>query len=57
MSLNIRRTTLDARLMQLAFGSFHPSGAQFLRVDGSVFNMNDSVDLETYRNQFDRLGN
>ena len=49
--------TLDARLMQLAFGSFHPGTCSFLRVDGSVFNMSDTVDLETYRNQFDRLGN
>ena len=48
--------TMDARLMQLAFGSFHPGVCMFLRVDGSVFGMNDSVDLETYRKQFDRLG-
>jgi hypothetical protein len=49
--------TLDARLMQLAFGSFHPGTCPFLRVDGSVFGMNENVDLETYRKQFDRLGN
>ena len=48
--------TLDARLMQLGFGSFHPASCQFLRVDGSVFAANDSVDISIYRKQFDRLG-
>ena len=47
---------LDARIMQLTFGSFHPGSCQFLRVDGSVFTMDDSVNLNTYRLQFDRLG-
>ena len=48
--------TMDARIMQLAFGSFHPGTCQFVRADGSVFGMNDSVDLKAYRLQFDRLG-
>jgi len=47
---------LDARIMQLTFGSFHPGSANFARADGSVFTMNDSVDLKTYRKYFDRLG-
>jgi hypothetical protein len=56
--LNSRWKTpdMDARVMQLTFGSFHPGGAQFVRVDGSVFMMNDTVDLHTYRRQFCRLG-
>jgi len=49
--------TMDARIMQLTFGGFHPGGAQFVRVDGSVFMMNDSIEHFTaYRSQFDRLG-
>ena len=51
-----KNPTLDARIAQLTFGSFHPGGAQFVRVDGSVFMMNDSVDIDTYRKQFCRLG-
>ena len=51
-----KEPTMDARIMQLAFGSFHPGTCQFLRVDGSVFGMNDSVDIEAYRKQFCRLG-
>ena len=51
-----RNPTLDARIMQLTFGSFHPGVCQFLRVDNSVFSMNDSVELKAYRLQFDRLG-
>jgi len=48
--------TMDARIMQTTFGSFHPGTCQFVRVDGSVFNMSDSIDLNAYRLQFDRLG-
>ena len=51
-----KKPTMDARIMQTTFGSFHPGICQFVRVDGSVFNMNDSIDLNAYRLQFDRLG-
>jgi hypothetical protein len=51
-----KNPTLDNRIAQLTFGSFHPSTCQFLRVDGSVFCMNEDIDLDTYRKQFDRLG-
>jgi len=51
-----KNPSLDARVSQVTFGSFHPGGAQFVRVDGSVFMMNDMVDLHTYRRQFCRLG-
>jgi hypothetical protein len=40
-----KNPTLDARIMQCTFGSFHPGTCQFLRTDSSVFTMNDSVDL------------
>lgn len=46
--------TCDMRLMQLSFGSYHPSGANFLRADGSVFMMNDQIQLDVYREQFSR---
>ncbi|MDR1484107.1 MAG: DUF1559 domain-containing protein [Planctomycetaceae bacterium] len=44
----------DMRLMQLCFGSYHPNGAGFAHMDGSVFFVNDSIDLEVYRKQFSR---
>ena len=49
-----KNPTLDARIMQLAFGGFHPGGVNFVRADGSVFMMNDNVDLRVQREQFDR---
>jgi hypothetical protein len=49
-----KNPTYDMRLMQLCFGSYHPNGAGFAHMDGSVFFMNDSIDLETYRKQFSR---
>ncbi|MGL4943393.1 MAG: DUF1559 domain-containing protein [Thermoguttaceae bacterium] len=48
--------TYDMRLMQLSFGSYHPNGANFLRADGSVFLMNDTIPLDIYRAQFSRNG-
>ncbi|MDR0522029.1 MAG: DUF1559 domain-containing protein [Planctomycetaceae bacterium] len=44
----------DMRINQLAFGSYHPGVCPFLRVDGSVFTMDENVDLGVYREQFDR---
>jgi prepilin-type N-terminal cleavage/methylation domain-containing protein len=54
--INIRwkDPTYDMRLTQLSFGSYHPGGASFAHMDGSVFFMNDAVDLEVYRKQFSR---
>ncbi|MGL4943392.1 MAG: DUF1559 domain-containing protein [Thermoguttaceae bacterium] len=46
--------TYDMRLMQLSFGSYHPNGANFVRADGSVFIVNDSIDLGVYRKMFSR---
>ncbi len=44
----------DMRLMQLCFGSYHPNGANFVRCDGSVFFMSDTINHETYKEQFSR---
>jgi prepilin-type N-terminal cleavage/methylation domain-containing protein/prepilin-type processing-associated H-X9-DG protein len=41
--------------MQQAFGSYHPNGANFTRADGSVFMINDNIDLNVYREQFSRF--
>ena len=41
-------------VLQLAFGSYHPAGVHFLRMDGSVFFMSDTINLETYRSGFAR---
>jgi hypothetical protein len=49
-----RDPTYDMRLMQLCFGSYHPNAAGFLRADGSVFMVNDTIDLDTYRGLFSR---
>ncbi|MDR0392035.1 MAG: DUF1559 domain-containing protein, partial [Planctomycetaceae bacterium] len=49
-----KNPTCDMRLMQLCFGSYHPNGAGFAHMDGSVFFINDSIDLEVYRKQFSR---
>ncbi|MDR0520520.1 MAG: DUF1559 domain-containing protein [Planctomycetaceae bacterium] len=46
--------SLDMRINQLAFGSYHPGSCLFLRVDGSVFTMDENVDLGVYREQFSR---
>ncbi|MDR0609378.1 MAG: DUF1559 domain-containing protein [Planctomycetaceae bacterium] len=45
----------DMRYTQLSFSSYHPHGANFARSDGSVFMINDNIDLEMYREQFSRL--
>jgi hypothetical protein len=55
-NLRWKKPDADARIMQLTFGGFHPGGVNFLRVDDSDFTMSDSVELSTYRKQFDRLG-
>jgi prepilin-type N-terminal cleavage/methylation domain-containing protein len=44
----------NMRLLQLSFGSYHPGGAGFAHMDGSVFFMNDAIELEVYRKQFSR---
>jgi prepilin-type processing-associated H-X9-DG protein len=49
-----KNPTTDMRLNQLCFGSYHPGGASFLHCDGSVFYMNDAIDLGVYRNLFNR---
>ncbi|MDR1924056.1 MAG: DUF1559 domain-containing protein [Planctomycetaceae bacterium] len=49
-----KNPTYDMRLMQLSFGSYHTGGANFVRMDGSAFFMNDIVELDAYRKQFSR---
>lgn len=40
---------IDSRATsELSFGSKHPGGSQFVRCDGSVFFLSESVDLQTY---------
>lgn len=48
--INARRTNpaLHGRLMELSFGSYHIGGAQFVRCDGSVSFITDSIDMEIY---------
>lgn len=49
--INARRKdpTLNGRLMELSFGSYHVGGAQFTLADGSVNFITDSIDMEIYR--------
>ncbi|MDR0392037.1 MAG: DUF1559 domain-containing protein [Planctomycetaceae bacterium] len=55
--INIRwkAPTTHIVFMQQTFGSYHPNGANFTRADGSVFWINDDIDLNVYREQFSRL--
>jgi prepilin-type processing-associated H-X9-DG protein len=56
--VNIRWKTPTTHIvfMQQAFGSYHPNGANFTRADGSVFLINDDIDLNVYRKLFSRFG-
>ncbi|MDR2169268.1 MAG: DUF1559 domain-containing protein [Planctomycetaceae bacterium] len=56
INLRWKAPTSDNAFISLAFGSYHPSGANFTRADGSVFFINDNIDLKVYRKQFSRLG-
>lgn len=38
------------------FGSYHPAGTHFLRVDGSVELVTESIDMELYRSRCTRAG-
>ncbi|MDR2643767.1 MAG: DUF1559 domain-containing protein [Planctomycetaceae bacterium] len=49
-----KNPSCDMRLMQLCFGSYHPVGANFVHADGSAFFVNDTIDLNVYRNLFSR---
>jgi hypothetical protein len=47
--LNSRRDpTVHGVIMEIAFGSYHPSGAMFGLADGSVRFISDTVDLTIY---------
>jgi prepilin-type N-terminal cleavage/methylation domain-containing protein/prepilin-type processing-associated H-X9-DG protein len=50
-----KNPAFDMRYTQLSFSSYHPNGANFARTDGSVFMINDNIDLEVYREQFSRF--
>ena len=41
--------SVDGRIMEVSFGSYHPSGASFGFADGSVRFLNDSIELATYQ--------
>jgi prepilin-type N-terminal cleavage/methylation domain-containing protein/prepilin-type processing-associated H-X9-DG protein len=55
--VNIRwkAPTTHIVFMQQSFGSYHPNGANFTRADGSVFMINDNIDLNVYRELFSRF--
>ena len=41
--------SVDGRMMEVSFGSYHPSGANFGFADGSVRFLNESIELATYQ--------
>jgi len=41
--------SVDGRLMEVSFGSYHPSGAGFGFADGSVRFLNESIELAAYQ--------
>ena len=51
VQINARRKapTIDGRLMELSYGSYHAAGAQLTFADGSVKMITDSIDLDLYR--------
>jgi prepilin-type processing-associated H-X9-DG protein len=57
-SLNARflQPTLHGRLMQLAFGSYHPTGANFVFGDGSVRFFPNSIKKDVYQGLSSRHG-
>ena len=46
----------DGKLLEMAFGSYHPSGAGFAFVDGSVQWLDDTLDLAVLRALATRQG-
>ena len=46
----------DGKLLEMAFGSYHPSGAGFAFADGSVQWLNDNLDLATFQALATRQG-
>ena len=56
MNARQREPTLNGRLMELSFGSFHIGGAQFTLCDGSVRFITESIDMDTYRGLGSRDG-
>lgn len=48
--------TLPGRLIELSFGSYHPTGTNFVNCDGSVHFIADSIDPETYHGLGSRNG-
>jgi prepilin-type processing-associated H-X9-DG protein len=48
--------TLNGNLMQLAFGSYHPNGANFLFGDGTVRHFPNSIQKEVYQGLSSRNG-
>ncbi len=46
----------DGKLLEMAFGSYHPSGAGFAFADGSVQWLNENLDLATFQALATRQG-
>ena len=56
MNINKRDPTTPGRLIEMAFGSYHPGGATFGFCDGSVHYISESIDLNTYQGLGSRNG-
>ena len=56
--INARRVdpTLHGSLMELSFGSYHVSGAQFVLADGSVKFLSETMNMATYQGLSSRNG-
>jgi prepilin-type N-terminal cleavage/methylation domain-containing protein/prepilin-type processing-associated H-X9-DG protein len=57
--MNVRWTLpgTHGTLMEMSFGSWHPSGAHFLMGDGSVHWLSENMDLRVYQSLSTRAGN
>ncbi|HEV7282249.1 MAG TPA: DUF1559 domain-containing protein [Pirellulaceae bacterium] len=56
MNLRFNDPSKPVALMELSFGSYHPSGAMFGMGDGSVRFIAETIDFATYKAAFSRSG-
>ncbi|MCA9102322.1 MAG: DUF1559 domain-containing protein [Pirellulales bacterium] len=56
-NIRLDRITDGIPFNHLPFGSYHPGGAQFLLLDGSIHFITDGVDFDTYQSLATRNGN